>query len=169
MTLEQVNDLNQDDFVSVLGSIFEHSPWVAARAYRRRPFASLEALHEAMTDEMYAAPPADQLHLLRAHPDLAGKAAVRGELTQSSRREQVGAGLDQCSPDELELIQELNTKYASKFGFPFIMAVKGCTRADVIGQLTQRLGRSPPQEREEALAQVARIAWYRLTAAVGSG
>jgi 2-oxo-4-hydroxy-4-carboxy-5-ureidoimidazoline decarboxylase len=166
MTLDQINRLDMDDFVTLLGGIFEHSPWIAERAYAKRPFASLDALHEAMVAAMYAAEAHEQLQLLCAHPELAGRAAERGQLTVSSRREQAGAGLDQYTASELQNIRQLNEQYRAKFGFPFIIAVKGMTRDQILGELTRRVLRGNVVERNEALAQVARIAWNRLSAAV---
>jgi 2-oxo-4-hydroxy-4-carboxy-5-ureidoimidazoline decarboxylase len=166
MTLHQINRLDRADFVTLLGGIFEHSPWIVERAFDARPFASIDALYAAMTDVMYAAGKYEQLTLLQMHPDLAGKAALRGELTESSRREQVGAGLDRCTPAELASISQLNLEYRAKFGFPFILAVKGYTREQVIERLASRLKRTAEEERREALDQVARIARLRLSAAV---
>ena len=107
-----------------------------------------------------------QLALIQAHPDLAGKAAARGELTASSTDEQASAGLDRCSPEELTRVQTLNQAYKDKFGFPFIMAVKGQSRASILAAFAQRLDNSPEVEFAEALAQIAKIARLRLLALI---
>jgi 2-oxo-4-hydroxy-4-carboxy-5-ureidoimidazoline decarboxylase len=154
--------LERDRFVALFGGVFEHAPWVAEAAYEAGPFASLEALHAAMVDAMRRAPRERQLALIRAHPDLAGRAAIAGTLTAASSAEQASAGLDQCTPAEFERFRDLNDKYKEKFGFPFIMAVKGRTRQEILGAFEQRLDRSSETEFEEALNQIARIARLRL-------
>ena len=166
MTLAQINGMDEAGFVRTLGGIFEHSPWVAQRAYAQRPFASVAALHAAMSDVVAHAGTEAQLELLRAHPELAGRAAVRGELTADSTREQSGAGLTACTPAQFERLQELNRRYHAKFGFPFILAVKGYDRAGVIRELARRVELERASEMAEALAQVARIARLRLDALV---
>ena len=162
LTVMQLSQMDQAAFVAALDGIFEHSPWVAERAWGRRPFADREALLGTLVGAMQAAPRNAQLALIRAHPELAGKAAVRGELTTESSREQAGAGLAACSPEEFELIQALNGAYNAKFGFPFISAVRGLGRADIIAAMERRLGHDPEAEFAEALRQIARIAALRL-------
>ena len=157
-----LSQLDQAAFVAALDGIFEHSPWVAERTWPRRPFANREALLGTLVGTMQAAPRDEQLALIRAHPELAGKAAVRGELTAESTREQAGAGLGACSPQEFELIQELNEAYKGKFGFPFIIAVKGLGRYDIIDAMRKRLLHTHQVEFAEALNQIARIAALRL-------
>lgn len=164
MTLAQINGMDEAQFVRTLGGIYEHSPWVAQRAYARRPFASVATLHATMNDVVAQASSGEQLALLRAHPELAGKAAVRGELTADSTREQDGAGLTACSPGEYERLTELNRRYNAKFGFPFILAVKGYDRAGVIREFARRVELDRVSEIAEGLAQVARITRYRLDA-----
>jgi len=166
MTLAEVNAMNPASFVAALGGVFEHSPWVAEGAVAKRPFASIEALHRAMVEVVAGAGEARQLVLIRAHPELAGKAAVRGELTADSRQEQSGAGLTQCSPKEFARLTELNRAYNAKFGFPFIIAVKGFDRAAIIARFAERIERDRASELAEALAQIARIARMRLEAMV---
>jgi 2-oxo-4-hydroxy-4-carboxy-5-ureidoimidazoline decarboxylase len=162
MTLAELNATDREAFVAVLGGIFEHSPWVAARAFAARPFDSVGALHRAMVGAMHAASRDEQLALIRAHPELAGSAMAGRELTADSTREQSGAGLNQCSPEELARLSDLNARYRVKFGFPFVLAVKGWDRAGVIAELARRLERDPAAEFAEALAQIARIAASRL-------
>lgn len=166
MTLDEINAMDRAAFVQALGGIFEHSPWVAERAYDARPFASVSALHGAMLAAMRGATRDEQLALLRAHPELAGRAMVRNELTEDSTREQSGAGLTQCSPAEYARLVELNARYGAKFGFPFILAVKGHDRASVLAAFARRVERDVEDEFAEALAQVARITGFRLEAAV---
>jgi 2-oxo-4-hydroxy-4-carboxy-5-ureidoimidazoline decarboxylase len=166
LRLAAVNALDREAFVALLGGIFEHSPWVAAAAWEVRPFASTDSLHAAMVAAVDRAGEARQLELLRAHPELAGKAAIRGELTDDSAQEQASAGLDRCSPEEFARLQALNATYNAKFGFPFIVAVKGLDRAGVLQQFAARLEHDPAAEFREALAQVAKIARLRLIALI---
>jgi 2-oxo-4-hydroxy-4-carboxy-5-ureidoimidazoline decarboxylase len=158
----ELQRLERDRFVELFGGVFEHAPWVAEEAFAAGPFASREALHRAMVEAMRQAPRPRQLALIRAHPDLAGRAAVRGGLTAASAAEQAGAGLDQCTPPEFERFQQLNDKYKEKFGFPFILAVKGKTRVEILAAFERRLGNSAEAELKEALDQIARIAELRL-------
>lgn len=158
MTLDELNASDRDRFVAALGSIFEASPWAAERAWPHRPFASLDALHRAMTAEVSASSRDEQLALLCAHPDL----GARARMTMASAREQAGAGLDRLTPSEFDRLQELNTSYREKFGFPFLFAVKGSTKHDVLAALAARLPATVDEEFAEALRQVSRIAWFRL-------
>jgi 2-oxo-4-hydroxy-4-carboxy-5-ureidoimidazoline decarboxylase len=167
--LADVNGMSHVAFVATLGGIFEHSPWVADRAYHARPFASVGALHDAMTRAVHEAPAAMQLALIRAHPELAGKAAGRGELTADSTTEQSGAGLTQCTPDEFARLAALNAAYNENFGFPFILAVKGRDRAAILREFARRVVRDREAEFEEALTQIARIARLRLDALFADG
>jgi 2-oxo-4-hydroxy-4-carboxy-5-ureidoimidazoline decarboxylase len=158
MTLDELNASGRDGFVTALGSIFEESPWAAERAWANRPFASLEALHRAMMSEVSASSREEQLRLLGAHPDL----GARARMTSASAGEQAGAGLDRLTPSEFERLRELNAAYREKFGFPFLFAVKGSTKHDVLAALAARLPASVDDEFAEALRQVSRIAWFRL-------
>jgi 2-oxo-4-hydroxy-4-carboxy-5-ureidoimidazoline decarboxylase len=166
MTLAEVNAIDRDAFVAALGAIFEHSPWVAERVFGERPFASVGALHAAMLAVVDRAIDGEKQRLLRAHPELSGKAAIRGELTADSHREQSGAGLHECSPAEFARLGELNAGYTSKFGFPFIIAVKGLGRQDILREFARRLRNDHATERAENLAQVGRIARFRLEALI---
>jgi 2-oxo-4-hydroxy-4-carboxy-5-ureidoimidazoline decarboxylase len=160
---EELPRLDRGRFVELFGGVFEHAPWVAEQAFDAGPFRSLETLHGAMVEAMHRAPRARQLALIRAHPDLAGRAAIAGDLTAASSAEQASAGLDRCTPAELERFRELNNKYKAKFAFPFILAVKGRTRAQILAAFEQRLHNSIEAEFEEALSQIAEIARLRLT------
>ena len=164
MKLSEINAMDRAAFVASLGGVFEHSPWVAKRAFDARPFASVDALHGAMVATMRTAPRDGQLALVRAHPELAGRAMVRNELTADSTKEQAGAGLTQCTPDEYARLVDLNARYNAKFGFPFILAVKGYDRRGVIAEFARRVERGVDEEFAEALEQIARITRFRLDA-----
>jgi 2-oxo-4-hydroxy-4-carboxy-5-ureidoimidazoline decarboxylase len=159
---DELASLERTRFVELFGGVFEHAPWVAEQAFDAGPFHGVEALHGAMVEAMRRAPRERQLALIRAHPDLAGRAAVRGELTAASCAEQTSAGLDQCTKAEFERFRELNESYQQKIRFPFILAVKGRSRAEILAAFEQRLGNPPEAEFEEALNQIARIARLRL-------
>ena len=164
MTLAEINAMSEDAFVAALGGVFEHSPWVAQRALIDRPFSSVAALHAAMVAAVDRASEPQKLALLRAHPELAGKAAIRGEMTADSVREQSGAGLTHCTPEEFARLTDLNARYNARFGFPFILAVKGYDRAGVLAEFARRLSNDRATEFKECLAQVARITRHRLEA-----
>jgi 2-oxo-4-hydroxy-4-carboxy-5-ureidoimidazoline decarboxylase len=169
VTLAELNGMDEARFVAALGGVFEHSPWVARRAFSDRPFASAEALHAAMVAAVDRAGETEKLALLRAHPELAGKAAVRGEMTADSTREQAGAGLSQCSPEEYARLTELNARYNARFGFPFILAVKGYDRAGIIREFARRVESDRATELRECLSQIARITKFRLDAMIAAG
>ena len=158
-----VNDLSQAAFVARLGGIYEHSPWVADRAFRARPFASVESLHAAMDAAMHSASREEKLALINAHPELLGRLEA-AELTESSRGEQAGAGLDRCTAEQKARMRALNRAYCEKFGFPFIVAVKGLDWGAIVERIEARLGNSPDEEFETALREIGRIARFRLEA-----
>lgn len=162
MTLDQLNRLDQAAFTETLAAIFEHSSWIAAETWPDRPFASVDALHTAMCRTLANADSHAQLMLIRAHPKLAGKAAIRGELTDASTQEQSGAGLNACSPEEFARIAELNDAYDERFGFPFILAIRGHTRQSIIANMHARIANERAVEIAEALRQIERIALLRL-------
>jgi 2-oxo-4-hydroxy-4-carboxy-5-ureidoimidazoline decarboxylase len=162
ISLDEVRQLDSARFVELFGGLFEHAPWVAEQAFDAGPFRTIEDLHGAMVDAMRRAVRERQLALIRAHPDLAGRAAIAGKLSAASSAEQAGAGLDQCTPAEFERFQKLNEKYKAKFGFPFILAVKGRTRAEILAAFEQRVENPPGAEFNEALDQIVRIARFRL-------
>jgi 2-oxo-4-hydroxy-4-carboxy-5-ureidoimidazoline decarboxylase len=166
MKLSWLNAVERDGFVAALGGIFEHSPWVAERAFGDRPFASIGTLHAAMAAAVDRAILAEQMRLLRAHPELAGKAAVRGHLSPASTLEQTGAGLRGCSPEEFARLNELNARYNEKFGFPFIIAVKGLDRNDILREFARRVEHDVADEQAEAMRQVGKIARQRLEALI---
>lgn len=160
-----VRDLDADGFIARFGGVFEHSPWIAEAALAADPgllHADVGRLHSTMASVLRAAGPERQLVVLRAHPDLAGKLALAGELTADSSAEQAGAGLDRCTAEEFARFQELNDAYQAKFGFPFIIAVRGLDRHDILRAFEKRVGNTPEQEFQTALGQVERIALLRL-------
>ncbi|WP_050480090.1 allantoate amidohydrolase [Herbaspirillum rhizosphaerae] len=174
-TLEQLNSSAAQDvpaFVKTLHGIYEHSPWIPERAARLGPFANITALKQALQGVVTSAERAEQLGLIRAHPELAGKAAIAGELTAESTGEQAKAGLNLCTPEEFATLQKLNGDYNAKFGFPFILAVKGATgkgltRQQIIATFTRRLRNQPEDELREALRQIGRIAEMRINDLLG--
>ncbi len=158
MTLAEVNTMDRDSFAAAVGWVYEHSPWVAERAWDRRPFNSLAALHKEMAAVVEAATPEEQLALIRAHPDL----GARARMTAASAGEQAGAGLDRLSAEEFERLHRLNLAYRMRFGFPFLYAVRGSSKEDVLAALEARLNRDPETEHAIALEQIYRIAQFRL-------
>jgi beta-ureidopropionase / N-carbamoyl-L-amino-acid hydrolase len=166
-TLAELNAADGASFVRLLDGIYEHSPWVVEGAAARRPFASLAALQHALAGVVREAPRQKQLALLRAHPELAGKAMVARTLTAESTGEQGRAGLTDCTPDEFERLQRLNADYKARFGWPFVLAVRGArgtglSRAEIIASFERRLAQHPEVEFAECLRQVHRIAQLRL-------
>ncbi len=166
LALSELNAMPAADFVAHLGEVFEHSPWVARRAAVGRPFSSVGVLHDVMAAAVRAAGPEAQDTLIRAHPDLAGKAARAGDLTQASTGEQASAGLDQLTDEEYERFDRLNRAYRDKFGFPFIIAVKGLDKTAILTAFERRIAHDEDTERQTALEQIARIARIRLGALV---
>jgi allantoate deiminase/N-carbamoyl-L-amino-acid hydrolase len=150
------------EFTNALEGIFEHSPWVPAGAAALRPFGNGIALHRALCRVVQDADPARKLALICAHPELAGRAAIRGELTDASTREQRGAGLSACTPEQYARLLALNAEYHGRFGFPFILAVKGHTPDSVIAALAERVTHDAQAEQQVALEQIFRIARFRL-------
>lgn len=162
MTLAELNSASDEAFVAALDGIWEYSPWVAEATVANRPFASLDALAGRMWLVVSQAGEARQLALLRAHPDLAGRLALAGELTPDSTREQASVGLDRLTPRELAAFQEWNARYRERMGFPFIICVREHTKHSIRAALRVRLLRPPPVELGVALAEVRKIAEYRL-------
>ncbi len=162
ITLDQVNACVGKDFLETFGEVAEHAPWVAEEALDKRPFADLEAMVAAFADAVRAAPRDRRHELLSAHPDLAGTAAVAGEVTEDSAREQAGAGLDTLSPEEFRRFTRLNGHYREKFGIPFIFAVRGATKHDILRGFGERMSGTPEEEFGIAIEQVVRIMRFRL-------
>ncbi len=157
----------RDEFISRFGGVFEHSPFIAERAYDDGfvgETLDVDRVHTALVAIFRAASPEERLGVLRAHPDLAGRLAIAGELTEDSKKEQAGAGLDRLSPEEHQRFTELNRAYVEKFGFPFIIAVKGLDKQAILTAFEKRIDNSRDAEFETATAQVERIALLRLEA-----
>jgi 2-oxo-4-hydroxy-4-carboxy-5-ureidoimidazoline decarboxylase len=166
LKISDLNRLDHGQFVAALAGIYERSPWVPERAWSRRPFASVDHLHATLMAVVAAAGKDEQLALIRAHPELAGKAMAEGSLTADSTAEQSSAGLTHCSSGELARLHELNARYNEKFGFPFILAVKGYDRAGVIAEFARRVDNDMPAEFVECLRQIDKIARLRLEAQI---
>jgi 2-oxo-4-hydroxy-4-carboxy-5-ureidoimidazoline decarboxylase len=158
MTISELNNLDRTVFITSIGWIFEQSPWVAERAWQDKPFESILDLHRALIRAVESATVDEQLALIRAHPDLGSRA----RMTSASTREQAGAGLNTLTPEEFARLQSLNSEYRGRFGFPFLFAVKGSTKYDVLEALEERLKASKDEEFLVALEQVYRIARFRL-------
>lgn len=164
--------MDKADFVARFGGVFEHSAWIAERAFHKGGCPDpldAERLHAALAVEFRAASEAERLGVLRAHPDLAGRLAVAGDLTEDSRKEQAGAGLDRLTPAEFARFTDLNTRYQARFGFPFIIAVKGLTRHEILHAFENRIHHSRQDEFDAACHEVEKIARLRLEAMDFSG
>ncbi len=158
-------ELERADFIARFGHVFEHSPWIAAAAFDAglpADAGTAEGLHRALCAVLRAAQDDRKRDLINAHPDLAGRLARAGSLTAESTGEQAGAGLDRLSDEEYDRFTALNAAYREKFGFPFIMAVKGRGKEDILAAFEARIGNTPAEEFATALAQIERIALLRL-------
>ncbi|MDR3421204.1 MAG: 2-oxo-4-hydroxy-4-carboxy-5-ureidoimidazoline decarboxylase [Xanthobacteraceae bacterium] len=162
VSLETLNDAGREAFAAMLGDVMELAPWVAEQAYTARPFASVAALYQAMTDAVRKAGDVPQRALIEGHPDLAGKAAREGKLTADSTAEQVGAGLDRLSEEEFAAFHGLNSAYRKKFGMPFIVCVRRHGKESILREFERRLQNDAAAEREAALGEIFRIAALRL-------
>ena len=165
MPSRRPSQMTRAEFLSTFGAVFEHSPWIAEDTFERGLSAAQDGvagLHQALCLTLKSAGRQRQLTLIRAHPDLAGKLAVAGRLSAASANEQAGAGLDQCRPEEFAQFNRLNTVYTKRFGFPFIMAVKGRDRAAILAALEARVDNDPASEFGTALREIERIALFRL-------
>ncbi|MHB1250165.1 MAG: 2-oxo-4-hydroxy-4-carboxy-5-ureidoimidazoline decarboxylase, partial [Polaromonas sp.] len=167
ITLEQINQASREVALQLLDGLYEHSPWVAEKALDARPFQSLAQLKYVMAQVLQAASREEKIRLIQAHPELAGKAMLRQNLTAASANEQGQAGLMQCTPEEFERLQQLNTGYKTKFGFPFILAVRGprgngLGKQQIIETISRRLQNHPDHEMQECLRHIHRIVELRL-------
>ena len=162
MALASLNATDEAGFMAALGDMYEHAPWVAQAALKQRPFATLAALHAAMTDAVRAAPPEQQLALIKGHPDLAGKAARAGTMTVDSKAEQASAGLDRLAEAEFAQFHRLNHAYREKFGMPFIICVRRHSKDSILQQFERRLQNTMSVETKTALGEIFRIAALRL-------
>jgi 2-oxo-4-hydroxy-4-carboxy-5-ureidoimidazoline decarboxylase len=162
VTLDELNRMDQSAFVAALGEVFEHTPWVAEAVQGARPFASLNALYDAMTAAVRNAGDARQMTLIKGHPDLAGKAAREGAITDDSKLEQSSAGLDQLSVDEFAAFHRLNDAYHTKFNIPFIVSVRRHGKESILRQFEKRLRNNAAAERDAALNEIFRIVALRI-------
>jgi 2-oxo-4-hydroxy-4-carboxy-5-ureidoimidazoline decarboxylase len=163
MDMAELNQLEQDEFVAVLGEVVENTPAIAYLAWEHRPFANVEVLHQCMVKMIDGMTIDEQMSLMRSHPDLGSKA----RMADASVQEQTGAGLDQLTPDEYQQFQELNQAYLLQFGFPFIVAVKNHTKASILEAFQRRLKNSVEVERSQALAEIGKIVRFRLDRVLG--
>ncbi len=168
LTLDQLNSMPPADFTAALADIYEHSPWVAEAAAKQRPFATLNALHEAMIATVKAAPAEARMKLIAAHPDLAGKAARAGALTKDSTSEQMSAGLDRLSEADFARFHQLNDAYKTRFGIPFIVCVRRHTKDSILAEFERRLAHGDAAETDTALGEIVRIAALRLDSRVSA-
>ena len=162
MTLTELNSLSRDEFIRIVGPAFEHSPWIAEETWPKRPFASVEQLHKALTETVRNAGEAQQLALIRAHPDLVGRAALAGTLTRESTGEQASAGLGKLTPEEIETFQKSNKAYRDKFGFPFVICARLNKKEAILNGFKVRLNNSREQEIKAAMEEIFKIAELRL-------
>ncbi|GAB4122498.1 MAG: 2-oxo-4-hydroxy-4-carboxy-5-ureidoimidazoline decarboxylase [Roseiflexaceae bacterium] len=163
ISLADLNHTDRAGFVAALGHLFEKTPAIVAQAWdEQRPFPTLETLYSALIETMNALDYEAKLALIRAHPDLAGRAAIAGELTAESAREQASARLDQLSPAEFERFHQLNNSYHQRFGFPFIICVREQTKASILSEFERRLANQHDQEINTALIEIGKIARLRL-------
>jgi OHCU decarboxylase len=165
-SLIELNQFDRDRFVAVCGPLFEHSPWIAERTWAGRPFGSLDALHLALCDTVYAASVDEQVKLIASHPDLVGRLAREGRLTRESTAEQAAAGLNQLSEREIALFDSYNEKYRARFGFPFVICARENKKAAILAAIPVRLNNTRAQEIQTALNEIAKIARLRLLDAV---
>lgn len=163
-TISALNSMSQDDFVTALGWICEESPWVAQRAWQKRPFTNIKLLHQSMVDVVREASNVEQITLICKHPDL----ATRTKMTESSVKEQAGVGLDRLTPEEYTQFNALNQAYKTKFNFPFIVAVRNHTKESILAAFAQRLDNTKEVEFQTVLAEIEKIAWFRLQEVVES-
>jgi OHCU decarboxylase len=162
LSIDEVNRMDREEFVAGFGAIFERSPWVAEGAWERRPFEDLDGLHAAFVRTVHETPDERRVALIRAHPDLAGKAALAGELTEESANEQASAGLDRLSPEEYEEFHRLNAAYREKFDLPYVVCVRDNTKETIFVGAEERLSNTREEEIGAALAEISRISRLRL-------
>lgn len=162
LTLQEINACDQESFVQALAALFEGPPWIVHAAWQQRPFSDRAQLQQALSSIMYSASQEQQVALLRAHPDLMGRAALAGTLTPSSTREQAAAGLVRLSPEEIATFRRLNAAYQERFGFPFVICARENKKESILAGFSTRLQHTREQEIANALAEVAKICSLRL-------
>jgi 2-oxo-4-hydroxy-4-carboxy-5-ureidoimidazoline decarboxylase len=162
LSLSQLNQSGQAEFVRMVGPVFEHSPWIAETAWLQKPFADVPQLYRALCEIVKISGEEKQLALIRAHPDLVGRAALAGTLTRESNQEQASAGLNRLSPAEIDLFQKQNAAYKNKFGFPFVICARLNRREAILAGFERRLENSRTEEIKTALEEIFKIAELRL-------
>ena len=166
ISLASLNQYSKDQFIESLGGIFEHSPWVADLVYEDRPFETIAQLQQTMIEAVQHSPEFQRMALICNHPELAGKEAAAGTLTEDSRQEQSRAGLDQCTAADLAQLQSLNLAYRKKFEFPFVIAVTGLNKDQIIAAVKSRLKNSFNVEFDTSVAEIGKIGMIRLNALI---
>ena len=167
-TLNQINSLPFSEFVRIIGPVFEDSPWIAEAAWPKRPFVNREALHRTLCEIVRGSGEEKQLALIRAHPDLVGRAALAGTLTLQSASEQASAGLDKLTGDEVRAFEQFNRAYQDKFGFPFVVCARLNKKEAILNGFEVRLKNSKEQEIKIALEEIYKIAYLRLQDIINS-
>jgi 2-oxo-4-hydroxy-4-carboxy-5-ureidoimidazoline decarboxylase len=162
LALSRLNQLDRAEFTSIVGPVFEHSPWIAETVWSKKPFATVEELHRILCQTVRDAGSEKQIALIRAHPDLVGRAALDGTLTRESTNEQASAGLDKLSPEEIALFQRQNNAYRDKFDFPFVICARLNKKAAILAGFEKRLQNTREQEIQIALEEIFKIADFRL-------
>lgn len=161
-SIAYLNQTDIEEFAAVLGDIFEHTPAIASQAWQERPFTDIADLHSKMANVVLNMTPAEKLALIQAHPDLGSKT----KMAEASVQEQAGVGLDRLSPADYARFTALNTAYRQKFGFPFVIAVKNLSVADILSAFAKRIENSPSVEMQQAIAEIIQIARFRLDKAI---
>jgi len=161
-SLSRIDSLSQKEFVGIIGPVFEHSPWIAEATWVKRPFSDVDRLHRALCETVRNASEEKQWELIRAHPDLVGRAALAGTLTPVSTSEQSNAGLNKLTADEVAAFQKCNQAYRDKFGFPFIICARLNKKEAILKAFPMRLENSREQEIKTALEEIYKIAYFRL-------
>lgn len=164
LSLDSLNAMDLSAFVATLGETFEHAPWVAVAAWNGRPFESADALHAAMMEVVRRAPQATQIAFLCGHPELAGREAQTGSMTNDSKHEQASAGLGEMTGEELARMAHLNGLYRLRHGIPFIIAALHHTKAQIFDEIQRRIDRDTTDEFDEAMTQISHISSLRVRA-----
>jgi OHCU decarboxylase len=168
-SLAELNARDEAGFVAVCGPLFERSPWIAARTWKRRPFPTLAALHEELVTTVQQATRQEQISLISAHPDLVGRLAREGKLSRDSTAEQAAAGLNALSASEIDVFERCNREYREKFGLPFVICARENKKEAILAAFPARLAHTREQEIAAALAEIGKIARFRLLDAVAEG
>jgi len=167
ISLTELNSSDREEFVRIVGPVFEHSPWIAETTWAKKPFANAKELHAALCETVKNSGEEKQLILIRAHPDLVGRLALAGQLTKESTGEQASAGLDKLLPEEIILFQSNNAAYKEKFGFPFVICARLNKKEAILNGFKIRLNHSREQEIKTALEEIFKITELRLKDLIG--